>query len=255
MQIVNPQITVEYIRSNATGKGVRVAVIDSGVDASHPDLKDRLLACYTAVKTEGEWGCRELSAAEATDAVGHGTGVLGVVAQVAPECDLISIQLSSQFTRGKGEALLACLDFALELDVSVVNLSLTSSKTSTMAGLQSLAQKAYEKEILLVAAKRNMGHVGYPASFPSVIGVDNGDYDDPFHVRFFPKSVIEFAARGTRVRVPSPGEMYKLVTGTSFATPHVTGVVALLRELYPQITVWQAKSILHALAGGREDFE
>ena len=84
--------------------------------------------------------------------------------------------------------------------------------------------------------------------FSSVISVDREDFDDRYRIRFRPKSFIEYDAAGTKIRVPAPGGGYTETTGTSFATPHVTGLVALLLEVMPGLLPVEAKVILKSLA-------
>ena len=96
------------------------------------------------------------------------------------------------------------------------------------AALHALCETAYYQNQVVVAAKRNMPLVdnGFPAEFSSCIGVDNRAFPSPFVFRFMPGQVIEYAAHGTGVAVAAPGGGYSTKTGTSFATPTISGICA-----------------------------
>jgi subtilisin family serine protease len=84
--------------------------------------------------------------------------------------------------------------------------------------------------------------------FSSVLSVDREQYVEKLRVHYRPQNMIEFDARGTQVKVLAPGGGYAIHTGTSFATPHVCGMVALLLERFPRLTAVEAKSALMAFS-------
>lgn len=245
----NPGITLEWVKQHFTGRGVRVAVIDSGIDVTHPDLVGLVKRAAVIDQVDADQHeCREIPVEESEDSFGHGTGVAGVIRVLAPEAELMSIRMLNEYNRGSGEALIAALAWALKQDVDIINLSLTTSRKMVIPSLFELCELAYQKDILIVSSKRNFGDLGCPAMFSSVISVDiDLKIDDPWQLRFLPKSTIEFAAHGTNIQSPTRGGGYQLQTGTSFATPHVTGICALLREAFPGINSWEAKTILKSI--------
>jgi hypothetical protein len=90
-----------------------------------------------------------------------------------------------------------------------------------------------------------------PAVFASLIAVDNESFPDPTTFEFHTGRPMELAARGIYVRAPKSGGGYQLWTGTSFACPHITGLVARLLSLNPQLTPFQIKTLLHVLRANR----
>ena len=127
-------------------------------------------------------------------------------------------------------------------------MSLTTSKPEYIPQLYELCERAYVQNSIIVTAKRNFGDLGYPATFSSVISVDREEYVEKLRVHYRPHGRIEFDAGGTQIRVLAPGGGYAIQTGTSFATPHVCGMVALLLEIFPGLTAMEAKSALKAFS-------
>jgi subtilisin family serine protease len=111
-----------------------------------------------------------------------------------------------------------------------------------------LCEQAYAQDAILVVSKRNFGDLGYPAMFSSVISVDSEDFEDKLRILHYPGSIIEYGARGVNVEVVRLQGSFGLSSGTSFATPHVTGTVALLLGIFTGIRSCQVKAILDSFA-------
>jgi subtilisin family serine protease len=224
-------------------------VIDSGVDAQHPELAGPLArACVVRKPEGGEIRCTEIAAEQSTDAYGHGTAVASAIAAIAPGARLASVKVLNEYNSCSGDELIAGLRWALDQQFRLINMSLATSKPAFQPQLQELCEQAYVQDAIVVASRRNFGDLGMPAMFSSVISVDREDFPDRFLLRYLPHSRIEFAAHGTNVRLAAPGGGYALQTGTSFATPVVTGIVALLLEAFPGLLPWEAKTLLRSLA-------
>jgi subtilisin family serine protease len=178
------------------------------------------------------------------DDFGHGTAVAGIITKVAPATKIISVRVLDEYNVCTGEVLLAGLQWALDQKVRLLNMSLATLMPAFVPRLNDLCERAYAQNTIIVASRRNFGDMGYPAQFSSVIGVDREEYKDLLRVHFRPRDFIEFDARGTDICVLAPGGGYARQTGTSFATPHVCGIVALLLEVYPDLTVAEAKAAL-----------
>lgn len=217
------------------GKGVRVAILDSGIDAEHPELKGRVVAVkdFTGSRTG------------ATDVIGHGTHCAGIVGMarngkgyvgVATECDLLAGKVLGDDGSGDFNWLRAGIDWAVEQKADVISMSLGSGPDPTppdkfMPTLRQSIQKAVNAGIIVLAAAGNDGgpadRVGYPGKYPEVITVAATDIN---------QYVAGFSSRGSAVDVAAPGDniisclpngRYAEWDGTSMATPMAAGVAAL----------------------------
>jgi subtilisin family serine protease len=246
---INPDLTLEWLTTHSRGQGVKVAVIDSGIDASHPDLKGKVkLACVVHDRGDGRIEYEELPGDQSYDCFGHGSGVAGIILDLAPEVELISVKVLGENNSGSGEAMIAGIRWALNRNLKLLNLSLATTKPKFVPALLDLCEQAYVQDAILVVAKRNFGELGYPAMFSSVISVDCESFENKFRIVHYPKSRIEYGARGREVKVPQLRGAYGRLSGTSFATPHVTGVLALLLGIFPELRSCQAKAILDAFS-------
>jgi len=244
--------------ATATGRNVHVAILDTGVDVTHPDLRGAVVRSVE-VSTQPPWCCEvpaeRLSAAE-LDSVGHGTACAGIIHELAPEARLHSVRVMGASASGTGEQFVRGLRWVLEQReprIQVVNLSLGTLQERFAGPLRALVDQAYFEGIVLVAAANNMGIPSYPAVFASLLAVDNDSFPEPtmFHFRRTGKQV-EVTARGIYVRAPKTGGGYQLWTGTSFACPHVAALVARLLSVNPALAPFQIKALLHALRSNPE---
>lgn len=226
-----------------------VAILDSGIDATHPDLAGRISAAYQVEVVDDQARVVASSLQDNNDVFGHGTAVASIVAGIAPNARLVDIRVLGPDNSGSGLALIAGLQWANELRCRVINMSLAASAKYS-AQLHALCESAYRRGQIVVAAKRNMPLVdnGFPAEFTSVISVDRLDLGRLTEVHYLADSIIEFAAPGTNLTVAAPGGGHTVKTGTSFATPAVSGVCALLLGGYPDLRMFELKSLLKAMA-------
>ena len=241
----------------ATGRDVVVALLDTGVDVTHPDLRGVVLRSAEVV-SRPQLRVQELAVDRLTprqlDAVGHGTACAGIIHELAPEARLISVRVIGDGAAGTGEQFVRGLQWVLELReprVQVVNLSLGTLQERFAPPLRRLVDQAYWNDVILIAAANNMGAASYPAQFASLIAVDNQSFPDPLMFQFQRGRPVEVMARGIYVRAPSTGGGYQLWTGTSFACPHITGLVARLLSINPKLTSFQVKTLLHVLRANR----
>ena len=227
---------------------VLVAVVDSGIDATHPDLRRRVSGAWRIV-TQGE-GVRAAKVRRAcnNDVFGHGTAVAGIIAAVAPNARLLDIRVLDEHCGGRGAALVAGFELAIASGARLINLSL-ACVADYAPQLHELCERAYRGNQIVVAARRNMplADNGFPAEFSSCISVGLAEFRSPYLVRFL-QPPIEFAARGENVRVPAAGGGYTRMTGTSFATPTITGLCALLVGAYPDLRLFELKTLLKKFA-------
>ena len=248
-ELLNPKLTLKWLASHARGKGVEVAVIDSGIDASHPRLAGRISrGCTVKADRHGQIVIREVQGRKNRDNYGHGTAVAGIIADLAPSVRIVSVKVLDEYNSCTGDVLIAGLKWVLDQNIRLVNMSLTTSKQAYVPKLFDLCERAYVQNSIIVASRRNFGDLGCPAMFSSVISVDREEYIEKLRVHYRPKNMIEFDARGTQIKVLAPGGGYAIQTGTSFATPHVCGMVALLLERFPRLTAPEVKAALMAFS-------
>jgi subtilisin family serine protease len=231
---------------DADGRGVRVAIVDSGVDGDHPAIAGHLVR-RLRVELDGETA-RVVDDPEAIDLVGHGTACAGIVAAIAPAAELISIRVLGADNRGKGRALAAAVDWAIAHDVAVVNLSLSSRSDALFGAFHDLADRAYFANTLLVCAANNAPVPSYPSLFAAVISVAAHDLSDPDVWFYNPAPPVEFGAYGLDVEVAWRDGGRIRATGNSFAAPHLAGQAARLRSRYPMASPFEVKALLAATA-------
>jgi subtilisin family serine protease len=228
------------------GAGVRVAVVDSGIDAAHPDLKAKVTRSVEVRMTAPDK--LTMVDAEPADGAGHGTACADIIGRLAPGCELWNVRALGPDCKGSPKALGTALRWAIEQGADVINLSLGTRDPAMSDPLRALIDAAYRKNLLIVAAANNIPGVhSYPAVFTSLVCVDSDHFDDPeaFHFRF--GELSEVVAPGVYIDAAWPGGGRKLVTGTSFATPHVSGHIARIVSANPGIRPFQVKSVLFAM--------
>ncbi|WP_185956138.1 S8 family peptidase [Melghirimyces algeriensis] len=226
------------------GRGVKIAVIDTGIDNEHP-----------AIKKNYSGGVNILSPMFTPhDYNGHGTHVAGTIAGraeamnvigVAPRVHLYAVKAFNRKGSANLSDLLSAINWCIENEMDVVNMSFGMAKVSDSLG--QAIQTAYRKGIVMVAAAGNQGtsdHVDYPARFNETIGVTATTKDG---------SIASFSNTGKEVDIAAPGEKISSawlnttirdMSGTSMAVPHVSGTAALLLYLRPDLTPDHVKDLM-----------
>ena len=246
MTVLEENLKLSDAWRTRTGRGVSVAVIDSGVDGKHPDLAGKLRESVEAV-TEGNKV--SFIPADGTDAAGHGTACAGIIARLAPEAELYSIKVLGANAAGAGMPFLAGLEYAIKRRFKVINLSLGTTKPQYVAPLRDLLDRAYMAGCIVVAAANNLPQPSFPSVFSSsLISVVKGEMQNPFEFSFRYGDVIELVAPGINVQTAWTGGGYRQLTGNSFACPQIVGIIALLLEDNPNLTPFQVKSALYTIA-------
>jgi subtilisin family serine protease len=228
----------------AKGNRVLVAVIDSEVDASHPDLTGAVTASFDA-STDDERPHL------------HGTGMAGAIAArrnmlgTAPSVGLLTVRAFSaraNSVEGTTFNILKGLDWAAAQGARVVNMSFAGPADPR---LRDALEKAYKKGIVLIAAAGNAGPKSpplFPGADKNVIAVTATDTNDALFTGANRGDYVAVAAPGVDILAPAPGGTYQLTTGTSVASAEVSGVVALLIERNPSITPADVRRILMSTA-------
>jgi len=241
----------EWAWGGSTGKGVRVCILDSGVEAGHPLVGEVQGPWSVAIGADEE---PVVSEDEEGDACGHGTACAGVVRSLAPDVELYSVRVLGAGYTGSGPVLLGGLRWAIEQGFDVINMSLSTTKKQFASVLHELADSAYFRRTVLVASAHNMPVQSYPWRFSSVVSVGSHELEDPFALFSNPEPPVEFFARGVDLDVAWLGGSRIRVTGNSFATPHVSGLCALVMSKHSELTPFQLKNVLYLVSdnvGGR----
>ncbi len=211
--------------SGNRGAGVKIAVIDTGIDFSHEDLDDNYMGGYDFVFND----------TDPNDENDHGTHVAGIIAAeengigvigVAPEAEIYAVRVLDGAGFGTLEWIIAGIEWAVIHDMDIANLSLEGPD---FPSLQEACDTAYEAGLLLVAAGGNTsgGAVKYPGGYDSVIAVTATDANDD-KAYFSPIGPeLELSAPGVEILSTVIGGGYGILNGTSQAAPHVAGAAAL----------------------------
>ncbi|MBW5262852.1 type VII secretion-associated serine protease mycosin, partial [Streptomyces poriferorum] len=259
------------------GKGVTVAVVDTGVDGSVPDLAGQVLPGkdmigFGAGRGDRAWARHGTAMAGIIAGRGHGSGGGEGVIGIAPEARILPVRVileASDPARAKarktrGTALADGIRWAADHGADVINLSLGDDSESAHPepGEDAAIQYALKKGAVVVASSGNGGekgdHVSYPAAYPGVIAVaavDRYGTHASFSTRRWYATV---SAPGVGIVVPAPDRKYYVEWGTSAASAFVSGAVALVRAAHPGLTPAQIKRLLTDTArsspsAGRDD--
>jgi subtilisin family serine protease len=235
----------------ADGRGVRVLVLDSGVDAEHPDLAGGPPIRAFKVDVDAEDAGAELRKvvpdAEG-DVYGHGTAVAAIVRRFAPGAQVDSVKVLGR-TVGSSHFVVAGLHWGIDQGYDVINCSFTTQEAQQLARYKAAIDRAFCRNVQVVSACNNQEYwrVEYPGSFPTVISTSFADRPG-LTIRRRPGELVEFVARGENVRVAWKGGQHRIISGSSFAAPHLSALVARIRQVKPEWNACQVKSALYELA-------
>ena len=242
------EITPEWAWGGSTGSGVKVAVLDSGVDADHPWVRSVEGAVAVDFDSEAPGNVR-FTEGPHEDVFGHGTACAGIIRRMASDCEIYSVRVLGPKLTGKGFVFAAGLRWALRNGMRVVNLSLSTGKRDYYSVFHRIADEAAFRRVMLVCAINNMPGPSFPAEYSSVFSVaSHEDVDDPLAFDYNPSPPAEWGAPGIDVEVPWLEGKTIVATGNSFAAPHIAAVLTLILAKHPELTPFQAKTALMALA-------
>ncbi len=251
------EMQIEQAHRWATGRGVSVAIVDTGVDSEHPDLVGHIEASHSFVPEPPS------SSAEFM----HGTAVTGVIAStpnnglgivgVAPDVRLVILRACWAGASAAGNAacnsftLAQALDVAIQQEVNIINLSLTGPRDPL---LERLIRKAMDKEVLIVAAIRDgpAEEPGFPAAMHGVIAVRTAERATSDGEG---AELAWLSAPGIDVLTTIPQGGYDFLSGSSLAAAHVSGVAALILERDPNLSASEVLELLLATSGAGPDHE
>ncbi|WOX25396.1 type VII secretion-associated serine protease mycosin [Streptomyces solicathayae] len=259
------------------GRGITVAVLDTGVDATHPDLAGNVLAGndlvgFGARRGDRAWARHGTAMAGIIAGHGHGPGRQDGVLGIAPQARILPVRVILEGTdksRAKarttrGSALAQGIRWAVDHGADVINLSLGDDSESAHpdAGEDSAVQYALARGVVVVASAGNGGdkgdHISYPAAYPGVIAVTAVDMYGTHASFSTSRWYATVSAPGVDVVIADPDRRYYEGWGTSAAAAFVSGAAALVRAAHPDLTPAQVKQLLVDTArdrpkGGRND--
>jgi subtilisin len=230
------------------GSGVTVAIIDSGIEVSHPQLNGiQLVDDLAVVPFEHTVG---VVSGNGVDVFGHGTAVAGVVLSLAPRCRVGSIRVLGSDNSSKTEIVQRAAQEALDRGYKIINCSFGCALKAQILRYKAWVDEAYLKGVHVIAACNNQDFrtPEWPAYFPSVVAVNMVRTDEESQFYYQKGTLVEFAARGMDVKVLWSRGGEKIVSGSSFAAPRLAAMLARLLSVYPDITPIQAKAMLHKIA-------
>jgi filamentous hemagglutinin family protein len=253
-QYILQKLRISDVHRIVRGTNVPIAVIDSEIDAAHPDLQGVIAERFSAV------GAPEKPHA-------HGTGMAGAIASrqrlmgIAPSSRILAVHaFSTKAATAESTtfSILKGIDWSVSQGARVINMSFAGPKDPS---LERALKTAYDKGVVLIAAAGNAGPKSpplFPGADPNVIAVTATDADDKIFVGANRGKYVAVSAPGVDILVPAPDGSYQLTTGTSVAAAEVSGVVALLLERNPRLTPADIKRILTGSAkrlapGDRDD--
>jgi subtilisin len=240
-------LSPEWAWGGSTGAGVRVAVVDSGIDAAHPalgacvDVDDGVMIRTTGDGTVDVPGPHD-------DSFGHGTACAGIIHVLAPDARITSVKVLGAGLSGKAAAFLRGLAWAIEQRFDVVNLSLGTNRRDWALPFYELCDEAYFQNCFLVTAANNVTRPSFPSLYAAVTSVACNLATDGLRFHYNPDPPTEFLARGIDVEVPWLDGGWSVGTGNSYAAPHIAGIAALIRSKHRELRPFQVKTVLSATA-------
>jgi thermitase len=248
---------------------VTIAIVDTGIDLNHPDLKDKIVKGYNATGVSGLFGF-----GSPADDNGHGTHCAGIAAAIsnngtgiigmAPNCKIMPVRVLAGMGSGSLLSVATGITWAADHGADVISMSLGGA--GTMDALGDAVKYALAKNCVVVAAMGNSGHqqnpISYPASYPGVIAVAASDWDDNHAFFSSYNKYCSVASPGCKIYASTPtypvwltknsgGHItnnYSWMSGTSMATPLVAGLCGLVRSVHPGMKPADVKALLERTA-------
>lgn len=234
--------TRQNIFLELTGIGIRIGIVDSGFNSGKRDIK----IGQGIDLTNGQLHKEAIGESdnEFTDLIGHGTACAGIIYKKAPDALIFPIKIFEEELVSDVQQLVSAIEWGIDHKLNILNLSLGTTNDSELDELERVCEKAKENNMFIVAAVSNEGKESYPASFQSVFAVDAGRVRGKYSYFFDPAQSVQFIARGDRQRLDWLDGKQIFMGGTSFAAPHITAIIALLLQKYPNTVFDELCSIL-----------
>jgi hypothetical protein len=225
-----------------TGRGVRIAVLDSGVTPDHPHVGE--VAGGFALHRDGTVGD------DFHDRLGHGTAVYAVIREKALQAEILPVRIFEDRLQASSDTLLRAIDFAVEKGAHLINLSLGTENLAQLAALRSCVRHARGRGALVVSPSRHRDRRWLPGDLVETAGVESGPNLERHEIETVSDTPVRFYASPLPRPVPGVPAHHNL-SGVSFAAANVTGVLARLAESEPDAD-WQERIALLAGAAGAQ---
>lgn len=224
---------------------VDVAVLDSGIDGSHPELLGKVVSAIGVDVRDDRPTLVELALGDDNDRYGQGTSVASIVVRLAPNARLHDIRVLGDDPQSTGAALLQGMRIAMAKKARVVLVSF-ATLPAYAPKLHELCEIAYQQGQVVVAARGSsaIGDFGYPAELSSALAVGRGCFESPYQIGFLGARVPHFLGHGERVPVAAAGGGYTWATGTGFAAAAIGAACAVLLGHHPDLLPFDVKSVL-----------
>lgn len=229
------------------GKGIRIAIVDSGIETSHPDLagmklRDDVHIIEDGISVSAKQG-------DGSDLCGHGTAIASIIYRTAPEAEIGSFRVLDAANLSKTDIIREGVRQALDRGYHVLNCSFGCGLPDHVLKYKSWVDESYIKGVHIVAACNNEDYTRpeWPGYFPSVVTVNFGQINDE-SLYYRAGHLVEFFAPGADVEAAWKGGRRKKLCGSSFAAPHAAALLARILSRYPSLPPLQAKALLHELA-------
>lgn len=252
---INPELASVAMKEG-TGRGIKIAVLDSGIELSHPAMMHRSLVDDIGFRV-GPAGIVRRTVGRGVDVYGHGTAVAHGILRIAPEAQIGSFRILDENLGSKYPIVAEAARLAIDRGYNIINCSFGArARMDTIGHFKQWVDYAYSKGVHIVSACDNtyFRNAEWPGFFPSVIAVNMANtQSDDLYFRWDPapgtvKHLVEFAARGVNLRVPWRKSTFRYQTGSSYAAPHVSGLLARMLSVHPGIKPPVAKALLQEVA-------
>jgi subtilisin len=234
--------------SKGTGRGIRIAVLDSGIEVDHPRLDGLSLADdWHIVSTDVKL---EVKPGDGTDVFGHGTAVTDIIRQIAPEAEIGSFRVLGERLNSRTAIIREGVRQAIDRGYHILNCSFGCGVKEHILQYKDWIDEAYLKGIHIVAACNNIDFTvpEWPGYFPTVITVNMAKGGSGDRLYYRPGTLVEFAACGVNVSAAWRNRETREVTGSSFATPPVAAFLAKVLSAAEHLHPLEAKALMIQLA-------
>jgi len=232
--------------SDGDGEGIKIAVIDSGIETSHPGLAGMQLADDVSITLRG--GQLSITGGGGHDVFGHGTAIAGILREIAPKAQIGSFRVLGLGTAGtQAPVVREAVRLALDRGYHVLNCSFGCvARGDLLSGFKNWIDEAYLRNRHIVAAGSNedSGIVEWPAHFPTVLSVSHVEFGERDSLFYRTGQMVQFGAHGIEDHALWANGQTKRVMGSSFASPRIAGNLARLLSVFPETSPLLAKEAL-----------